>query len=77
MTNPSRCHLCNLLTRPSPPVDPTGEGIGAANTLDDLDSAPTGSLDEDSAFNKNQDIIELEMRDFDDVDGGQIRIGIK
>jgi hypothetical protein len=39
------------------------------NTLDDLDSAPTGSVNEDSDFNKNQDIIELEMREFDDVEG--------
>jgi hypothetical protein len=50
-------------------VDPTGEGIGAANTLDDIDSGPTGTLGKDSDFDENQDIIELEMRDFDDVEG--------
>jgi hypothetical protein len=40
-----------------------------ANNQDDIDSGPTRRGDEDSNFDKNQDIIELEMRDFDDVEG--------
>jgi hypothetical protein len=50
-------------------VDPTGEGIRAVNTLDDINSGPTGTRNEDSDFDKKQDIIELEMSDFDDVEG--------
>jgi hypothetical protein len=49
-------------------VDPTGEGIYTANTLDGVDSGPTGKLDEDSNIDENEDIVELEMRDFDEVE---------
>jgi hypothetical protein len=50
-------------------VDPTEEGIRAANTLKATGSGPTRMLNKDSNFDKNQEIINLEMRDFDNVEG--------
>ncbi len=50
-------------------VDPTEEGIGTGNTLDDIGYEPHGEEDEDSVFDKNLEILDLERRDFDDVDG--------
>ncbi len=45
-----------------------GEGIYTANTLDGIDSGPTGKLDDDSNIDENEDIIALERRDFDNVE---------
>jgi hypothetical protein len=39
------------------------------NTLDDIGSQPTEELDEGSIFDENLEILGLERRDFDDVDG--------
>jgi hypothetical protein len=50
-------------------VDPTEEGIGTGNTLDDIGCEPHGEEEEDSVFDENLEIMDLEMRDFDDVDG--------
>jgi hypothetical protein len=50
-------------------VDPTEEGILPGNTLDDIGSQPTEELDEGSMFDENLEILGLERRDFDDVDG--------
>jgi hypothetical protein len=50
-------------------VDPAEEGILAGDTLDDIGSQPTEELDEGSIFDENLEILELERRDFDDVDG--------
>ena len=50
-------------------VDPTEEGIGTGNTLDDIGYKPHGEEDEDSVFDENLEILDLESRDFDDVDG--------
>ena len=49
-------------------VDPTATGIRASNTLDDEDAQPTNGLDKDSDFDENLEILDLERRDFDDVD---------
>jgi hypothetical protein len=49
-------------------VDPTATGIRATNTLDDEDGTPLNGLDEDSDFDENLEILDLERRDFDDVD---------
>jgi hypothetical protein len=35
---------------------------------------PTGTVDEDSDFDENQEIIDLEMRDFDDKGGIQAEL---
>jgi hypothetical protein len=43
-----------------------------ADTLDDTGSGPTGTLDEDSDFDENQEIINLEMSDFDRCRGDKI-----
>jgi hypothetical protein len=50
-------------------VDPTGEGIGMENTLDDVDSDPTEEEGEDSVEDELAQILALEMRDFDDEEG--------
>jgi hypothetical protein len=50
-------------------VDPTEEGILPGNTLVDIGSQPTEELDGGSIFDENWEILELERRDFDDVDG--------
>ena len=48
-------------------MQPAEGRIGTGNTLDDLDSAPTEEAGQDSDFDENAEISELEKRDFDDV----------
>jgi hypothetical protein len=50
-------------------ADPTEEGILPGDTLDDIGSQPTEELDEGSIFDGNLEILALERRAFDDVDG--------
>jgi hypothetical protein len=55
-------------------VDHTEGGIRVGNTLDYTGLGPTESVDEDSNFDENQEIIDLEMRDFDNEDGIQAEL---
>ena len=50
-------------------VDSTEKGIREASTLDGIGSEPTEELDEDSIFDENEEILALERRDFDDIEG--------
>ena len=50
-------------------VDPTEKGISASETLDVAVSEPLEELAEDSDFDENVEIFNLERRNFEDVDG--------
>jgi hypothetical protein len=50
-------------------VDPTENGIRAGTTLDGIGSEPTEDDGEDSDFDENREILALERRDFDDIEG--------
>ena len=51
------------------PVDPTEEGILADDAVDGFGVEPTETLDRNSLFDENEEIMALERRDFDDIDG--------
>ena len=49
------------------PVDPTEEGILADDAVDGFGVEPTETLDGNSLFDENEEIMALERRDFDDI----------
>jgi hypothetical protein len=55
-------------------VDPTEEGIRAGDALGDLGSRPTEEFDEDFNFDKNEETLALERRDFDNEDGTEFDV---
>ena len=44
-------------------------GIRHCSTVDVIESEPTEDHEEDSVLDENEEILTLEKRDFDDVDG--------
>jgi hypothetical protein len=50
-------------------TDSTGEGITPGDTADDAAAEATEEVVDDSEIDENIDIIEMEKRDFDDVEG--------
>jgi hypothetical protein len=55
------------LTRRHPPF--TFFGIAQVDTIDDIDSDSEDDVGDNSEFDKNLEISELEKRDSDDEDG--------
>jgi len=51
------------------PVDPTEKGILAGDAVDGIRVEPAETLDGNSLFDENEEILALERRDFDDIDG--------
>jgi protein involved in sex pheromone biosynthesis len=58
-----------MLSRISMYTYSTGEGITPGGTVDDATAEATEEVVGDSEINENIDIIEMEKRDFDDVEG--------
>jgi hypothetical protein len=50
-------------------TDSTGEGITPGGNVDDTAAKATEEVVDDSEIDENVDIIEMEWRDFDDVEG--------
>jgi hypothetical protein len=50
-------------------VDSTDEGIAEGATLDEDDYDLLEPLEQDSEMDENQDILDLERRDFNDEEG--------
>jgi hypothetical protein len=57
---PSHTNVC---------VGSTGEGIRTVATAEQDDIEPTVERAEDSEIDENRDILDLEMRDFNDKNG--------
>jgi len=51
------------------PVEPTEEGILAGDSIDGIGVEPAETLIGDSVFDENEEILALERRDFDDIEG--------
>ena len=62
-------HSVRFSSRIESRVDPTEEGIHYVDCVDGIGSRPTEELDEDSDFDENEEILDLERRGFDDVEG--------
>jgi hypothetical protein len=50
-------------------IEPTGVGIIPEAALADTVEEPTEAVEDDSETDENIEIIEIEKRDFDDVEG--------
>ena len=65
---PMQSHNAPFSARIIFPVDPTEEGILADDAVDGFGVEPTETLDGNSLFDENEEIMALERRDFDDID---------